>query len=51
MLLFFDGESQGISVCTVPGLVMEMTPAHVHMHLLMLFSSGMLAIITVGEPV
>jgi len=29
---------------------MEMTPAHVHMHLLMSFSAGMLAMGTVGEP-
>ena len=41
---------QGISVCTVPGMVIEMTPAHVHMHLLVLFSAGMLAMSTVGEP-
>jgi putative effector of murein hydrolase len=41
---------QGISVFIVPGLVIEMTPAHVHMHLLILFSAGLLAIITVGEP-
>jgi hypothetical protein len=27
-----------------------MTPAHVHMHLLMSFSAGMLAMGTVGEP-
>jgi len=41
---------QGISVCTVPGLVIEMTPAQVHMHLLISFSAGMLAMSTVGEP-
>lgn len=40
----------GISVCTVPGLVIEMTPAHAHMHLLMSFSAGMAAMGTVGEP-
>ena len=50
MPLFIDGESQGISVWTVPGLVMEMTPAHVHMHLLVSFRAGMLAISAVGEP-
>ncbi len=50
MLLFFEGESQGISVCTVPGLVIEMTPAHVHMHLLVSFRAGMFAISTVGDP-
>jgi hypothetical protein len=31
-------------------MVIEMTPAQVHMHLLMLFSAGMLAMSTVGEP-
>jgi hypothetical protein len=31
-------------------LVIEMTPAHLHMHLLVLFSTGLFAIITVGEP-
>jgi len=50
MLLFFDGESQGISVVTCPGKVIDITPAHVHMHLLVSFRAGMFAIITVGDP-
>ena len=41
---------QGISVFTVPGLVIEMTPAHAHMHLLMSFRAGMFPMGTVGEP-
>jgi len=37
-------------VFIAPGLVIEMTPAHVHMHLLVSFRAGMLAMGTVGEP-
>lgn len=33
-----------------PGFATEITPAHVHMHLLVLSSAGMLAINTVGAP-
>jgi len=50
MLLFFGGESQGISVVTCPGKVIDITPAHVHMHLLVSFRAGMLPISAVGEP-
>jgi hypothetical protein len=41
---------QGISVFTVPALVIEMTPPYAHMHLLVSFRDGMLAMGTVGEP-
>jgi hypothetical protein len=50
MPLFIDGESQGISVVTCPGKVIDITPAHVHMHLLVSFRAGMLPISAVGEP-
>lgn len=33
-----------------PGLVIEMVPANAHMHLLVLFNAGMLAMVTVADP-
>lgn len=33
-----------------PGTTMEITPAHMHMHLLVLLRAGMLSTMTVGEP-
>jgi hypothetical protein len=48
--LFFDVNSHGISVVTCPGKVTEITPPHVHMHLLVSFKAGMLPMSTVGEP-
>jgi hypothetical protein len=33
-----------------PGLVIEIVPAKAHIHLLLLFNAGKLAIITVAEP-
>jgi len=48
--LFFNGHSQGISVVTCPGKVIEIAPPHVHMHVLVSFKAGMLPMGTVGEP-
>ena len=48
--MFIDGNSQGISVVTCPGKVIDITPPHVHMHLLVSFRAGMLPISTVGDP-
>lgn len=42
--------SQGISVFTAPGLVIDITPPHVHMHVPGLFSAGILPISIIGEP-
>ena len=41
---------QGIISVIWPGIATLMTPAQMHMHLLVLFSAGMLAINTVGAP-
>src|SRR6218665_1583386 len=42
--------AQGICSVTCPGKVTWITPAHMHISLLVLFSEGMLASSTVGEP-
>ena len=42
--------AQATLVLTVPGTVIWMTPAQVHMHLLVLLRAGMPPIVTVGDP-
>ena len=37
-------------VATWPGTVMEMTPAHMHMHLDVSLSAGIPPIMTLGDP-
>src|SRR5271156_1617247 len=41
---------QATLVFTVPGMVIVMTPAQLHLHLLVLFNAGMPPIMTVGDP-
>jgi hypothetical protein len=42
--------AQATLVLTVPGTVIWISPAHVHMHLLVLLRAGMPPIVTVGDP-
>lgn len=41
---------QGTWTVGAPGPVNEMTPPQLHMHLQVMFSAGMLPIMTVGDP-
>jgi len=46
----FGIHGQGISVAVCPGEVIEITPAHMHMHVEVSFRAGMLASCNIGEP-